>query len=112
MMGGTFTGSPVFSSDDRFEARELPTWRDDTTFHQFLASFGASLPLRQASGLLEVGLRKRVLSVTEGITVRICRLLDVKWGLSRKWTKCGAPHFVQIPSAIKSGVEAGGAGKA
>ena len=25
---------------DRFEARELPAWRDDTGFHQLLASFG------------------------------------------------------------------------
>jgi hypothetical protein len=23
---------------DRFEARELPAWRDDTSFHQLLAS--------------------------------------------------------------------------
>ena len=61
---------------DRFEARELPAWRDDTTFHQLLASFGASLPLRQASGLRELGLRKRILSLSEGITVRICRLLE------------------------------------
>jgi DNA polymerase III delta prime subunit len=61
---------------DRFEARELPTWRDDTTFHQFLASFGASLPLRQASELRESALRKRILSLSEGITVRICRLLE------------------------------------
>jgi Bacterial TniB protein len=61
---------------DRFEARELPAWRDDVTFHQFLANFGASLPLRQASGPLEVGLRKRILSLSEGITVRICRLLE------------------------------------
>lgn len=61
---------------DRFEARELPTWRDDATFHQFLASFGASLPLRQASSLRELGLRKRILSLSEGITLRICRLLE------------------------------------
>ena len=33
---------------DRFEARELPAWRDDTSFHQLLASFGSTLPLRQA----------------------------------------------------------------
>jgi hypothetical protein len=32
---------------DRFEARELPVWRDDTTFHQLLASFSSTLPLRQ-----------------------------------------------------------------
>jgi len=35
---------------DRFEARELPAWRDDTAFHQFLASFGSSLPLEPSLG--------------------------------------------------------------
>jgi hypothetical protein len=34
------------------------------------------LPLRQASGLREPGLRKRILSLSKGITVRICRLLE------------------------------------
>jgi AcrR family transcriptional regulator len=34
---------------DRFEARELAAWRDDTAFHQLLASFGSTLPLRRAS---------------------------------------------------------------
>jgi hypothetical protein len=61
---------------ERFEARELPAWRDEPAFHQFLASFGASLPLRQASGLQEPALRKRILSLSEGITGRICRLLE------------------------------------
>jgi hypothetical protein len=61
---------------DRFEARDLPAWRDEPAFHQFLASFGASLPLRQASGLQEPALRKRILSLSEGITGRICRLLE------------------------------------
>ena len=55
---------------DRFEARELPAWRDDTGFHQLLASFGSTLPLRRASALREARIRKRILHLTEGVTVR------------------------------------------
>ena len=61
---------------DRFEARELPAWRDDTGFHQLLASFGSTLPLRRASALREARMRKRILHLTEGVTVRVCRLLE------------------------------------
>jgi hypothetical protein len=61
---------------DRFEARELPAWRDDTAFHQLLASFGSTLPLRRASALREPRMRKRILHLTEGVTVRVCRLLE------------------------------------
>ena len=61
---------------DRFEARELPAWRDDTAFHQLLASFGSTLPLRRASALREARMRKRILHLTEGVTVRVCRLLE------------------------------------
>jgi Bacterial TniB protein len=61
---------------DRFEARELPAWRDDTAFHQLLASFGSTLPLRRASPLREARMRKRILHLTEGVTVRVCRLLE------------------------------------
>jgi hypothetical protein len=61
---------------DRFEARELPAWRDDTGFHQLLASFGSTLPLRRASTLREARIRKRILHLTEGVTVRVCRLLE------------------------------------
>jgi hypothetical protein len=61
---------------DRFEARELAAWRDDTAFHQLLASFGSTLPLRRASALREARMRKRILQLTEGVTVRVCRLLE------------------------------------
>src|SRR6516165_1369634 len=55
---------------------ELPAWRDDTAFHQLLASFGSTLPLRRASALREARMRKRILHLTEGVTVRVCRLLE------------------------------------
>ncbi|MBV9489903.1 MAG: TniB family NTP-binding protein, partial [Verrucomicrobia bacterium] len=60
---------------DRFEAWELPPWQDDPALQQLLASFGAILPLRQASELRDGKVRKRILGLTEGVMVRICRLL-------------------------------------
>jgi hypothetical protein len=61
---------------DRFEAMELPPWEDDATFQQLLCSFGAILPLRKSSKLVDTKARKRVLSLSEGVLVRICRLLE------------------------------------
>jgi GTPase SAR1 family protein len=61
---------------DRFEAVELRKWEDDATFQQLLCSFGAILPLRKSSNLLDTKVRKRVLSLSEGVLVRICRLLE------------------------------------
>jgi chromosomal replication initiation ATPase DnaA len=61
---------------DRFEAFELPPWIDDHAFHQLLASFGTVLPLRHASDLLQARFRTRLLSLTEGVMVRICRVLE------------------------------------
>lgn len=61
---------------DRFEAWELPPRQDDAALQQRLASFGAILPLRQASELREGKVRKRILGLTAGVMVRICRLLE------------------------------------
>ena len=61
---------------DRFEAWELPPWQDNQALQQLLASFAAILPLRQASELHDGRIRKRVLVLTEGVMVRICRLLE------------------------------------
>jgi Bacterial TniB protein len=61
---------------DRFEAMELPAWKDDGILQNLLSSFAAILPLRQPSTLLDPKMRKRILSFSEGITVRICRLLE------------------------------------
>lgn len=43
---------------DRFEAFELPAWRDDGGLTQLLASFGSILPLRQPSSLREPKLQE------------------------------------------------------
>jgi Bacterial TniB protein len=61
---------------DRFEAFELSPWKDDTDFHQLLVSYAALLPLRRPSRLRDAKLRKRLLAMTDGVTVRICRLLE------------------------------------
>ncbi len=61
---------------DRFEAWELPPWQDDAALQQLLASFSAILPLRLPSELRDPKLRRRVLSLTEGVLVRLCRLME------------------------------------
>ena len=62
---------------DRFAAFELPRWKDDADFAQLLKTFAAILPLRRQSDLCPPKLRQRILSLTGGITVRVCRLLEV-----------------------------------
>jgi len=61
---------------DRSEAWELPPWQDNPALQQLLASFAAILPLRRASELNDGKIRKRVLVLTEGVMVRICRLFE------------------------------------
>jgi hypothetical protein len=61
---------------DRFEAIELPSWRNDGDLKRLLASFQAILPLRRPSELTSIEIRHEVLQRTEGITVRIVRLLE------------------------------------
>lgn len=61
---------------DRFDAFELPAWADDAAFGQLLTSYASMLPLREASELCAPKLRKRLLSLTEGVTVRLCRLVE------------------------------------
>jgi hypothetical protein len=61
---------------DRFDAFELPAWRDDGALAQLLSSYRSLLALREASDLCHPQLRNRLLSLTEGVTVRICRLLE------------------------------------
>jgi hypothetical protein len=61
---------------DRFAAGELPPWRDDLALGQLLASFGSILPLRLPSNLRDRDVRKRIIALTDGITVRIFRLIE------------------------------------
>jgi hypothetical protein len=55
---------------DRFDAFELPAWRDDAALGQLLTSYASLLPLHRASELCAPKLRKLLLSLTEGVSVR------------------------------------------
>jgi hypothetical protein len=61
---------------DRFEAVELPAWENDAAFHQLLLSFESILPLRLPSDFRDPKMHHRILNLTEGVLVRICRLLE------------------------------------
>ncbi|WP_199229711.1 TniB family NTP-binding protein [Azospirillum sp. TSO22-1] len=61
---------------ERFDALHLPRWRDGEPFRRLLASLCAVLPLRKPSDLDSADVRKRVLELTDGVTVRICRLIE------------------------------------
>jgi replication-associated recombination protein RarA len=78
---GTDEGRQAILTDaqlaERFDALELPRWRDDDALRRLLASFAAILPLRQRSELDSPTLRKRVLAMSDGVTNRIFRLIEV-----------------------------------
>jgi hypothetical protein len=61
---------------ERFEALHLRRWADDRFLAQLLSSLGALLPLRRPSALETTVARKRVLELTDGVTVRIFRLIE------------------------------------
>jgi hypothetical protein len=48
----------------------------DPALIQLLASFESILPLRHPSNLRSTDVRRRILAWTDGITVRICRLIE------------------------------------
>jgi hypothetical protein len=77
---GTHEANQALMTDqqlaDRFEAAELPAWEDDAAFEQLLLSFESVLPLHLPSEFRDPKVRQRILSLSEGVLVRICRLLD------------------------------------
>jgi hypothetical protein len=77
---GTHEANQALMTDqqlaDRFDASELPAWENDQGFHQLLASFESILPLRLPSELRDPKVHQRILSLSEGVLVRICRLIE------------------------------------
>lgn len=77
---GTYEANQALMTDqqlaDRFDATELPAWENDQAFHQLLASFESVLPLRQPSDFRDPKVQQRILSLTDGVLVRICRLIE------------------------------------
>lgn len=61
---------------ERFEAFHLARWKNDRHFGQLLSSLGGILPLRRPSELAATATRRRVLEMTDGVTVRIFRLIE------------------------------------
>jgi Bacterial TniB protein len=61
---------------DRFEALELSPWINDENFARLLASFQALLPLRKCSALVTAEVRREILLRTDGITVRVVKLIE------------------------------------
>src|SRR6516225_5081128 len=62
---------------DRFAAAELPAWENDAAFEQLLLSFESVLPLRRPSEFRDPKTHQRILSLTEGVLGRICRLMEM-----------------------------------
>jgi hypothetical protein len=61
---------------ERFEACHLERWANDLHLSQLLSSLGGILPLRRPSELGTAAARRRVLDLTNGVTVRIFRLME------------------------------------
>ncbi|WP_313903215.1 TniB family NTP-binding protein [Rhizobium leguminosarum] len=61
---------------ERFEAFHLKRWSNTQQFAQLLASLESIMPLRQASQLGTAAVRRKVLDMTDGFTVRIFRLIE------------------------------------
>lgn len=61
---------------ERFEAFQLQRWKSDARLAQLLASLATILPLRRPSNLAATAICKRVLDLTDGVTVRIFRLIE------------------------------------
>lgn len=61
---------------DRFEAYDLPQWQNDEAFLRLLVSFQSVSPLRKSSDLTSPASRRLLLDRTQGVTVRIVRLLE------------------------------------
>lgn len=78
---GTETARTAFITEpalaDRFSALELIAWQDDMALRQLLASIAGLLPLHKASELNTPEVRKQILAMTEGITGRIFKLIEV-----------------------------------
>ena len=77
---GTHDAKRALTTDpqlaDRFEAIELPPWKNNESLHRLLTSFQSLLPLRVRSDLVAPAMRRALLERTEGITVRLVRLIE------------------------------------
>lgn len=61
---------------ERFESYHLKRWSNDQELAQLLSSLGSILPLRLPSQLGSAAVRRKVLDMTDGVSVRIFRLIE------------------------------------
>lgn len=61
---------------ERFETFQLQRWKSDARLAQLLASLVSILPLRRPSKMATTAMCKRVLDLTDGVTVRVFRLIE------------------------------------
>lgn len=61
---------------ERFDALHLNRWSNDKHLAQLLSSLASILPLREPSDIGTAAVRQRVLELTDGVTVRIFRLIE------------------------------------
>lgn len=59
-----------------FEAFHLKRWSNDRYLAQLLSSLAGILPLREPPDIGNAAVRQRVLELTDGVTVRIFRLIE------------------------------------
>jgi hypothetical protein len=80
MCAGTSDAKIALTTDeqlaDRFEAHDLPLWQNDEAFLRLLLSFQSAFPLRRSSDLTSPASRRILLDRTQGVMVRIVRLLE------------------------------------
>lgn len=61
---------------ERFEALYLDRWKNDRHLAELLISLAGVLPLRRPSALHTADVRRRALELTDGVTVRLFRLVE------------------------------------
>jgi hypothetical protein len=78
---GTHDAKRALTTDpqlaDRFEAIEVPRWQNNESFHRLLTSLQSLLPLRARSDLVAPAMRRALLDRTDGVTVRLVRLIEM-----------------------------------
>ncbi len=62
---------------NRFQPRILKRWKFDLEYKRLLLSFETKLPLKEASQLIEEGISKKILAMSEGLIGEIAKVLEL-----------------------------------
>jgi len=69
---------------NRFQPRVLKRWQFDTEFKRLLLSFESKLPLKEESMLIEDGLSRKILALSEGLIGEISTIIELSAVLAVK----------------------------